>query len=123
MTTTTETLRSSVTPDGQRVLLEFDATRGTYRIATRWTWLSEFPTLAEAADVFEALEFCEGDLRHAARVLKAEASRLPRQMSKAMDPNALSRTWELINCLEKRLAGLRPMICGSKGSVTVWKPA
>lgn len=117
----TGTLRSGFTIDGQRVFLEFDAARRSYRLATRWAWLAEFPTLADAAEVFEAIEFCEGDLRKAARILKAEALRLPRH--RLICTTAMDRTWELLECLEHRQAGRRPVYCGSKGSVIKWVQA
>jgi hypothetical protein len=117
----TETIRSGFTIDGQRVFLEFDASRSTYRLATRWAWLAEFPTLADAADVFDALEFCEGDLRHAARIIKADAQRLPRHHM--ICATAMDRTWGLLKCLEHRQAGRRPVYCGSKGAVINWVAA
>ncbi len=55
----TETLRSGITPDGQRVFLVFDAARATYRLATRWIWLSQFDRVQDACDAFEALEMME----------------------------------------------------------------
>lgn len=116
-----EVLRSGFTPDGQRVFLLFDQKRVTYRIATRWVWLGEFACLADAMDVFEVVEFAEGDLRQFARAAKKEARRVP--VSRMASRSPISRTWFLLDCAQKRVSGLRPTYCGAKGSVIHWRAA
>lgn len=118
---TTETIRSSFTPDGQRVFLEFDAERNVYRIATRWAWLVSFDNIWDACDAFEAIELIEGDLRKSAKLAKSEIGRVPRHHSAA--PQSMGRINYLVNCIERRLAGLRPIRTGSKGSVECWVAA
>lgn len=118
---TTETIRSSFTPDGQRVFLLFDVERGIYRIATRWSWLTQFDNIWDACDAFEAVELMEGDLRKVAKLAKSEIARVPRHhFVRAI---SMSRIVYLVNSIERRLAGLRPIRTGSKGSVEAWVPA
>ena len=120
---TTETLRSSFTPDGQRVFLEFDGAKGVYRLATRWAWLVSFDNVWDACDAFEALEMAEGDLRAIAKVAKAEIIRVPRSRFVRVSGGGAMGTTRmnyLINSIERRLAGMRPVRCGSKGSVEKW---
>ena len=116
-----ETLRSSITTDGQRVFLFFDETRGLYRLATRWSWLASFDSVWDGCDAFEALEMMEGDLRQAARAIKREISRVPRHRF-GSKRNSMGRTNYLIDSVIKRLSGLRQVICGSKGAITKWVP-
>jgi len=120
-TTGPEILRSGYTPDGQRIFLMFDHALGEYQIATRWAWLGKFASFAAAAEVFEAVEFAEGDLRQFARYVKSEAKRVP--ASRFAADKAMSRAWFLFECAVKRAAGLRPIYCGSKGSVIDWRTA
>ena len=120
MKTPTETLRSSVTPDGQRVFLEFDGS--SYRIGTRWNWLARFDRIFDACDAFEAIEMMEGDLSKIAKVVKAEIQRVPRCQF-GSKRNTMTRIVYLVNCVEKRIRGLRPAFCGSKGSVIDWRAA
>ena len=117
-----ETLRSGFTPDGQRVFLLFDESRREYKLATRWAWLSSFDNVHDACDAFEAIEFMEGDLRKSAKTAKAEIARVPRRMF-GQRRSAMARINYLITCVERRAAGLRPVICGSKGSVEKWVKA
>ena len=114
-----ETLRSGFTPDGQKVFLIFDGQH--YRLATRWIWLAGFDSVWDACDAFEALEMMEGDLRQAAKAIRGEISRVPRHQF-GSKRNSMGRTNYLINCAIKRLAGLRPVTCGSKGAITKWVP-
>lgn len=114
-----ETLRSGFTPDGQCVFLFFDAVRNTYRIATRWQWLGRFDSIWDACDAFEAVELMEGDLKKASKLAKIEIKRVPRHVF-GSNRSAMTRINYLLNGIERRLAGLRPVICGSKGSVEKW---
>lgn len=121
---TTETLRSGFTIDGQRVFLEFDGAKGIYRLATRWAWLASFDNVWDACDAFEALEMMEGDLRAIAKTTKAEIIRVPRSTFAPVNGSGvMGRVNYLINSIERRLAGLRPVRCGSKGSVEKWVTA
>jgi len=113
-----ETLRSSFTPDGQRVFLEFDSESKVYRIATRWAWLISLDNIQDACDAFEAIEMMEGDLRQFAKLAKSEINRVQRHHFVA--PQSMARINYLINSIERRLAGLRPIRTGSKGSVESW---
>ena len=115
-----ETLRSSVTPDGQRVFLVFDEDKSQYRLATRWIWLAGFDSVWDACDAFEALEMMEGDLRASSKKIKTEIARIPRHFD--LLRNKATRISHLVTCAEKRINGLRPLSCGSKGSVTKWIP-
>lgn len=117
----TETIRSGVTPDGQRIFLEFDAVQKDYRIATRWTWLVRFSNIWDACDAFEAIELMGGDLRKVAVLAKKEIARVPRTHFVA--PQSMGRIKYLLNSIERRIAGLRPRRTGSKGSVELWEAA
>ena len=114
-----ETLRSSITPDGQRVFLMFDQSK--YRLATSWVWLTSFDSVWDACDAFEALQTMEGDLRPVAKIIKSEIARVPRHCFGA-SRNKMSRINHLINDVLRRAGGLRPVVCGSKGSVVKWVP-
>lgn len=110
------TIRSSFTPDGQRVTLE--EVDGGFRVSTRWNWVT--PTIAryeDAAEAFDVIEFCEGDLRKVAREVLHEMRRVPRA---ARTGSPMQQIMMLLTNAEKRISGLRPRICGSKGSVVVW---
>lgn len=121
MAETTETLRSSFTADGQRIFLQYEPQCSRYRLATRWSWLADFDNVRDACDAFEALELMEGDLKRIARLAKAEIARVPRH--RFVQPNSMGRINYLIRCVERRVAGLRPIRTGSKGAVESWIPA
>lgn len=114
-----EVLRSSFSCDGTRVFLIHDADKGLYRLATRWSWLTAFESVWDACDAFEALELMTGDEREIAKILKTEIKRVPRHTFGKMR-NSIKRINYLINSAERRMAGLRPQRCGSKGSVERW---
>lgn len=118
-----ETLRSSFMQDGTRIYLIFDADKHKYRLATRWYWLAAFDDVHAACDAFEALELIEAaSPRDAAKFLKLETYRVPRcEFGQAR--NTHRRIMYLVSCVERRLAGLRPQRCGSKGSIERWIPA
>ena len=115
----TETLRSSFTVDGQRLFLIYDESKKLYRVATRWAWLVSFDNVRDACDAFDSIEFMEGDLRKAAKIVKNEMVRTSRNNFSYLN-NAMARVNWLISCVERRLQGLRPVYCGSKGSVIKW---
>lgn len=119
----TEILRSSVTPDGQRVFLEFDNSTREYLLSTRWARLAKLGDIHDACVAFEALEFMEGDLRPVAKAIKADIRRVPNSAFGSKGHIGMGRVNYLINCVERRLAGLRPVRCGSKGSVEKWVSA
>lgn len=118
----TETLRSSFSLDGLRIFLEYDQDRNEFRLATRWRWLSKFDNVHDACDAFEALELIEGDEIRAATLIKKEIARVPRHRFGNAGRD-MRRINYLINCVERRLAGLRPIRTGSKGAVECWIPA
>ena len=122
MSSPLETLRSSYTCGGDRLFLFFDAKARLYRLATRWCWLSSFDSVWDACDAFEALELIEGNEQQIARILKAEIKRVPRYTFGSAR-STMGRLNYLINSAERRLQGLRPIRCGSKGSVEHWIPA
>ncbi len=117
-----ETLRSSFNCDGTRLFLIFDTKARLYRLATRWYWLSSFDSIWDACDAFEALELMEGNEQQLARTLKTEIKRVPRHVF-GCARNGMGRINYLINSVERRMQGLRPVRCGSKGSVERWIPA
>lgn len=121
-TSTPETLRSSFTCGGVRVFLIYDAKTRVHRLATRWYWLASFESIWDACDAFEALELMEGDDRQISRILKSEIKRVPRYEFGA-NRNKMGRINYLINSAERRLQGLRPTRCGSKGAVERWVAA
>lgn len=112
-----ETLRSSWTLDGQRIFLVHSA--GHYRLATRWVWLASFKQLAEAAVAFEALEMLEGEPRRLVACIKGEIRRRPDHQFGSRR-SSHGRVAYLVRCVDNRLAGWRPRIGGSKGSVECW---
>lgn len=117
-----ETLRSSFSLSGLRIFLEYDTNRNEFRIATRWRWLGKFANVYDACDAFEALEMIEGDEIRAAKFIKKEIARVPRHRFGNASAD-MRRINYLINCVERRLAGLRPIRTGSKGAVECWIPA
>jgi hypothetical protein len=117
-----ETLRSSFTCEGVRIFLLFDAHARLYRLATRWYWLTSFGSIWDACDAFDALQLMEGDDRQICRILKSEIKRVPRHHF-GLARNKMGRINYLINSAERRLQGLRPIRCGSKGAVEHWVAA
>ncbi|HDS1721606.1 hypothetical protein NPS53_08850 [Pseudomonas putida] len=116
-----EILRSSFTQDGIRFFLVFDAEKTTFRIGTRWHWLESFDSVWDACDAFEAMELADGDHIKLGRLIKKEISRVPR--IRFVQRGGMGRINYLINSIERRLQGLRPQRCGSKGAVERWIPA
>ena len=116
MNINTETLRSSWTIDGVRIFLTFDSEKQQYRIETRWYLIASFNNINDACDAFEAMEMIESnDHRAVGKWIKVEIDRVPRH--KSAGNRSIS---ELVSCVERRIAGLRPKSCGSKSSVTQW---
>ena len=114
-----EVLRNSFTCEGTRVFLVHDPEKGLYRLGTRWIWLTAFESVWDACDAFDALELMTGDEREIARILKAEIKRVPRHSFGKMR-RSMKRINYLVNSAERRMQGLRPQRCGSKGSVERW---
>ena len=110
-----EILRTSRTIDGQFISIEFS--NDVYTVGTRWCILSKHTKIQEAIGFFEVLEFCEGDLPRLIPTLRKE---MKRARGKIIG-GAMSLTWHVLDCMEKRVQGLHPYYCGSKGSVIVWK--
>ena len=117
-----ETIRSGFTTDGQRVFILFETERRLYMVATRWQWLASFDNVWDACDAFEAIEMMEGNLRVAAKFAKSEICRMPRREF-GRQRATMARINYLINSIERRISGLRPIRCGSKGAVEKWIPA
>ena len=116
-----EILRSSYTCQGMPIFLIFDEKKSLYRLATRWYWLTAFDNVYDACDAFEAIGLMEGDEKHIAKILKTEIKRVPRYKF-GLARNTMGRINYLINSAERRLAGLRPVLCGSKGAIEKWVP-
>lgn len=114
------TLRSTYTPDGQRLLLvEVDA---GFAVFTRWQRITRpFARLADCIAAFEVLEFCEGDLHAIYR--RSVAVELSRTSASKVLGSAMARVCQVLADVERREAGLRPISCGAKGSVIRWVPA
>ncbi|MGF6996743.1 hypothetical protein [Paraburkholderia sp. GAS32] len=124
-----ETLRSSFTAAGTRVFMVFDPARAAahkpaYRLATRWRWLAAFSDVWAAGDAFEALEMsdCAGQEHLFGKWAMSETRRVPRHHF-GNQRNTWARVRYLLNSVERRMQGLRPQRCGSKGSVERWIPA
>jgi hypothetical protein len=122
-----EILRSSFTAAGTRVFLVYDSARAQdkpYRLATRWRWLASFDDVYAGTDAFEALELsdCEGREHEFATWAKRETVRVPGHRF-GPQRGTMKRINYLINSVERRMQGLRPQRCGSKGSVERWIPA
>lgn len=115
-----ESLRSSYTQEGTRIFLVYDAGKTQFRIATRWYWLVSFDSIWDACDAFEAMELAEGDQKVVAQLIKIEIRRVPRHQF--VRRGSMGRINYLINSVERRMQGLRPQRCGSKGSVERWIP-
>lgn len=113
----THTIRSTYTPDGQR--LELNDCGNGFAIFTRWQRVTRpFNSLLDAIAAFEVLEFCEGDLH---RIYRQSVSvELARTRAGMVSGSAMSRTLQVLKDVERREMGLRPISCGSKGSVINW---
>lgn len=117
--TNQEVIRSSFSCEGTRLFLVFDSCTRAYRLATRWQWLAAFDSIWDACDAFEALEMLEGNEKQLAALIKREIKRIPRHEF-GLARNTMGRLNYLINSVERRLQGLRPIRSGSKGSVERW---
>lgn len=111
------TIRSTYTPDGQR--LELNECGDGFAIFTRWQKITRhFERLPDAIAAFEVLEFCEGDLH---RIYRQSVSvELARTRAGMVSGSAMSRTLQVLKDVERRETGMRPLSCGSKGSVIKW---
>lgn len=117
-----ETLRTSFMQDGNKIELVFDASRDLYRVGTRWIWLASFDSVYDACDAFEALEMVDAPATaELGKLIRTEIKRVPRHHF-GHSCNTHSRIVYLMNSVERRLAGLRPQRCGSKGAVERWIP-
>lgn len=114
-----ETLRTSFMQDGNKIELVFDAERRLYRIGTRWFWLCKFDSVYDACDAFEALELADAPATTGlGKIVRSEIARVPRHHF--IRPASMGRITYLLNSIERRLAGLRPQRCGSKGAIERW---
>lgn len=114
MKTDIEVLRSTFTADGQRLSLNYIQATSQYAVATPWQWLVKCEKLNDAIAAYEVLEFCEGDLKKQVPVLKKELGRVKKN---SICGGAMARTNYILDCMERRSLGLRPVFTGSKGSV------
>lgn len=114
----TEIIRSSFSPSGVRIFLIYDCHRRLFRLATRWYWLCAFDSVWDGCDAFEALELLDGDDRELAALIKREIKRVPRY--RFANPNSMGRIFYLTRSVERRVQGLKPQRCGSKGAVERW---
>ena len=117
-----EVLRGSFMQDGNKIELVFNADdRRPYRIGTRWIWLCSFESILDACDAFEVLELTSAPPTPTlGRAIRSEIVRTPRVLSSRRP--AAGRVVYLLDSVEKRLSGLRPTRCGSKGAVERWVP-
>ncbi|WHS57610.1 MULTISPECIES: hypothetical protein [Pseudomonas] len=114
----TEIIRSSFTLSGVRIFLVYDNSRCLFKLATRWYWLSSFDSVWDGCDAFEALELLDGDDRVLGAFIKREIKRVPRY--RFANPNSMGRISYLTRSVERRMQGLKPQRCGSKGAVERW---
>lgn len=118
---TSETLRTGFMLDGNRLYLIYDRARRKYRLGTRWVWLASFEGVKDACDAFEALELIDASNHQAlGAALVQEIRRTPRTSFGHVGSNRMGRISYLVESVEKRLLGLRPQRCGTKGSVERW---
>jgi hypothetical protein len=116
----TKTIRSSYTPDGQR--LELNEVENGFIIVTRWQKIARpFSRLADAISAFQVLEFCEGDLHAIYR--RSVSVELSRTRNNMVSGSAMARTCQVLADVERREKGLRPVSCGSKGAIIKWRSA
>lgn len=118
-TSTTTTIRSGWTLDGQRIYIEHDTARRVFKVATRWAWLMKFNAIHDACDAFEALELLEGGISNLATHVVAEIRRVPRHRTVA-SARGMARVAEIVRCAELRTRGIKPQACGSKSAVVRW---
>lgn len=118
----TEVLRSGWMIDGTRIFLEFQKDKEIYQINTRWARLTFFGSIEDACDAFEAMELADGEAKPLALAIKKEIARVGRhEFGKSRSTHG--RINYLVRSAERRLAGLRPIRHGSKGSVEAWIPS
>lgn len=118
ITEPTEIIRSSFTLSGVRIFLVYDNSRRLFKLATRWYWLCSFDSVWDGCDAFEALELLDGDDRVLGAFIKREIKRVPRY--RFANPNSMGRISYLTRSVERRMQGLKPQRCGSKGAVERW---
>lgn len=109
-----QTIRSSFTVDGVRLFC--DSESDSFIVQSRHQIFHRTEDIDEALVVFEGLCLEDGPTRTHARRLIAESRRNKRHTMTSL------AAWErtVIEHARRRSEGLRPVICGSKGSVTKW---
>jgi len=121
-TTSAERLRTSETMDNDRIMLEYRADSLEFCVCTFISALFKSKNLAEAAVFFEVLEFVECDISKSfqdiARAIKKEIKRNPWNR---LTGSRHGKIMLLVDGVEKRLTGLRPVVVGSKSSCVVWR--
>lgn len=116
-TPSNEILRSSWALDGVRIFLEFNTAQQKYVVATRWVILASFSKIHDAIVLFEAVEMGEETTKVFAKAIMREMVRTP---SYRLVGSAHARIISILDGAEKRMLGLRPVSCGSKGGVIKW---
>lgn len=115
-----EILRSTYMIDSNPLFLCFDEETKTYRVGTRWTPVAKFEKIDDAVDAYSVLELLDAPAsKDLGRVIRKEMKRAHRD-SFDFVTKPMSRINYLIDCVEKRLAGLKPVRCGGKGAVEKW---
>ena len=108
------TIRSGFCIEGTRLFCE--ESEGSFLIASRWQRFHKTGDVHEALAVFEGLCLEDSPTKAHAKRLVQEARR---NIRSRFSGNA---AWErrVIECARRRSEGLRPVICGSKGSIESW---
>lgn len=115
-----EILRSSWALDGTRIFLEFDSEKQKYMVVTRWVVLASFDNVHDAIEAFEVVEMSDDATKGFAQAAKLEMKRTPRHQFLG---SGHARIIFILGGAAKRMNGLRPVSCGSKGSITKWQAA
>jgi hypothetical protein len=92
---------------------------GRFFVQSRWDIFHRTSDIHEALAVFEGLCFEDGPSKAHAKRLANEARRIKRNDS----ASPAGWEWDVIKSARKRAEGMRPVICGSKGSTVKWVAA
>jgi hypothetical protein len=113
-----EILRTGYALSGETILLMFSRLLGTYHVTTKHAHVFGHRELGKVTTFFEVMEYVEDEsssYRDLEKAIKTEMERNVR-----LGGSAHGKIMHLVSCVEKRLAGMRPVTCGSKSSVTEW---
>jgi len=102
-----------------RIKLVFNE-KGMYAVETFFHCLHESNSLQDAATVFEVLEMVEeppgSSLRALKKAIKTELHSVRNRSSKRNHAYIV----KLVDCVEKRLAGMRPKMAGRNWACVEW---